>query len=87
MTGGGVGKGVGVGLGIWKVADAERPVFCPVAVTVWLPGWAVCGTTKVVENVPLLLTWAEATGVESKLTLTVSLCPNPLPLTCTVVPA
>ena len=78
-----------VGLGIWKVADAVLPVFCPVAVTVWLPGWADCGTTKLVENVPLLLALdrAAATSVVSKLTSTISLCPNPLPLTCTVMPA
>jgi hypothetical protein len=85
----GVGVGVGVGVRISKLADAVLPVFCPVTVTVWLPGWADCGTTKLVENVPLLLALdrAAATSVVSKLTSTISLCPNPLPLTCTVVPA
>lgn len=73
--GAGVGLGVGVGLKTWNVAEAERPLFWPLPVTLWPPGVALLGTTKVVENVPPVVVVAKVTDVASKVTATVSRFP------------
>src|SRR5437588_9484390 len=67
-----------------KAAEAESLLVWPVALTVWLPGRAVLGTMMFWENVTLLLVVAVPTVVVSKVMVTCSLAPKPVPLTITL---
>src|SRR5437588_9934348 len=61
-------------------AEAVEPVVCPVAVTVWLPGVAEPGTFTLWENF-VCTALAVPITVASKVIVTLSFWPKPLPLT------
>jgi hypothetical protein len=68
---------------------AERWLVWPVAFTTWFPGSADVGTLKVAANEPIevvvIVEGTVATWLASKSTRIVSLAPNPIPLTLTLV--
>src|SRR5216683_4085304 len=66
--------------------EAVSPLLWPVAWMLWLPGRAVGGMVMPKEKLPILLVVVVPTVVVvSKMAMTVSLLPKPVPLTVTVV--
>ena len=64
-----------------KVLVAEKPLVSPVAVTGCLPGRADLGTLNLMVNVPAGELVTATTWLPLKSTATVSLSPNPVPVT------
>src|SRR5438105_846075 len=63
-----------------NLVEADRSLDCPVAFTLWYPGWAERGTAIVVANDPVPSVVAVPTRLPSKVRITSSVGPNPEPV-------